>query len=257
MTLLVDRIRNFESACEFLHKNAGILIGQLYDPSSELHNSMVGICEGNFSRILSDFGELTAKYPNWFEKSKMLSSCRSEFKRFISEISVLLEKDWDRVPNLHYALNDLWFEIENHLFEEAKKGSFDKNIPLNERVNKEKIDGFNFSGKSVDNISAIINTLTDSPHNSISDLINFKCPEIIAKGGNRNLKFEANLFRTIQAARNELVSGNYNPRSVGRNVKPELKSTPLSLVADNIVKIVRREVTNLPWSEVENYFLES
>ena len=254
MTGLSDRIRNFENACEFLQKNAENIIDQLYDISSNLHNSMFGMCEGNFSEVSRAFEELTVSNLNWFEKSQRLSTSRSEFRSFIFEISELLDKDWNKTPRLFNALNDLWFEIENHLFEEAKKGSFDKNIPLNERVNKEKINGFNFSGKSVDNVSAIINTLTDSPHNSISDLINFKCPEIIAKGGNRNLKFEANLFRTIQAARNDLVSGNYNPRSVGRNVKPELKSTPLSLVADNIVKIVRREVTNLPWSEVENYF---
>ena len=198
MTLLVDRIRNFESAYEFLQKNAGIIIGQLYNTSSNLHNSMVGICEGNFSRILSDFGELTAKYPNWFEKSKMLSRCRSEFKKFISEISKLLEKDWDRVPNLHYALYDLWFEIENHLFEEAKKGSFDKHSFILKRVNEEKLGGINFSGKSVDNISGIINTLTGSPHSSISDLINIKCPELKAKGGSYNLKYQGGLFDTFK-----------------------------------------------------------
>ena len=249
MTLLVDRIRNFESACEFLHKNAGIIIGQLDDPSSKLHNSMVGTCEGNFSRILSDFGELTANYPNWFEKSKMLSSCRSEFKRFISEISVLLEKDWDRVPNLHYALNDLWFEIENHLFEEAKKGSFDKHSFIPKRVNEERLEGFNFSGKSVDNISGIINTLTGSPHSSISDLINIKCPELRAKGGSYNLKYQGGLFDTLQAARDQVVHG-----TSSMNVKQTTRSTQLLHVAEDIEKIVRKEVTNVHWRDLEKYF---
>lgn len=249
MTVLSDKIGNFEVACEFLKKNAGNIIAELYDTSSSLHNSMVGVCEGNFSRILSDFGELTAKYPNWFEKSKLLSKSSSEFKSFISEISKLLEKNWNRIPMLIYALNDLWFEIEKHLFEEAKKGSFDKRSLVLKRVNEEKLGGFNFSGKSVDNISVIINTLTGSPHTSISDLINIKCPELKSKGGSYNLKYQGGLFDTLQAARDQVVHGKSS-----MNVKPVMKSTQLSHVADDIEKIVRKEVTNVHWRDLENYF---
>ena len=254
MTILVDRIRNFESACEFLQKNAGSIIAELYDTSSNLHNSMVGVCEGNFSRILSEFGELTAKYPNWFEKSKQLSKSSSEFKSFISEISKLLEKNWNRIPMLIYALNDLWFEIEKHLFEEAKKGSFDKNSRVLKRVNEEKLGGINLSGKSVDNISKIVKLLTDTSHNSISNLINVKCPEIKAKGGSYNLKYQGGFIEAFQAGRNQVVSGNYNSQNQSLNVKTVMKSTQLSHVADDIEKIVRREITNLHWRDLEKYF---
>ena len=109
------------------------IIDQLYDISSN-YNSMFGMCEGNFSEV-SWFRGINSIESQLVRKEEKSQGSRSEFRSFIFEISELLDKDWNKTPStILNALNDLWFEIENHLFEEAKKGSFDKNIPLNERV---------------------------------------------------------------------------------------------------------------------------